>query len=407
MRRDVGDLRQCQANGLLDLVGQRVRRVERHVAGDLEVERHLGLPARPDHADVVDLTYTRHRQRSGQHPVVDAVGRPPRLHVHHHVAAGDRREHRRLDRIGGGVALRERGGRRDRDHDVREMPAGGMAHAEAVEADRRREGLDRRPGGPLGPIRRAIHQDVGVRLREASRGDEHQDRHEEGGQRVGLGVSGSGQQQSHQHRDRAGEIAGEVHRVCQERGTPVAAGGAQRHERPGDVDGDHDPDDRKGVPRRVDLDGGFVRQAPDGLDCDVDAHGTEDRPLGQRREMLGLAVPPGVGGVGRSPGDADGEERQQRRDQVGTGVDGLGDQPEAVGGEPGGELERDEAAGGDHRDECGASCGRHHRECSHVVRGYSYCRARITNLHERHTLRASGDSADARTGAPSRCDDGS
>ena len=47
--------------------------------------------------------------------------------------------------------------------------------------------------------------------------------------------------------------------------------------------------------------------------------------------MLGLAVSVGVRGVGRAAGDADGEERQQRGDEVGPGMDRLRNQAQAAG----------------------------------------------------------------------------
>ncbi len=80
----------------------------------------------------------------------------------------------------------------------------------------------------------------------------------------------------------------------------------------------------------------------------------EERRLGERREVLGLAVPVLVALVGRLRRDADREEGQQRGDEVGAGVDRLGDEAEAVRGEADRELQRDERAGGDDRDERGA-----------------------------------------------------
>ena len=64
--------------------------------------------------------------------------------------------------------------------------------------------------------------------------------------------------------------------------------------------------------------------------------------LGKRGEVLGLAVAVLVAPVGRLGGDADREEREQGRDEVGARVDRLGDQAEAVRGEADRELERDE-----------------------------------------------------------------
>src|SRR3954452_16955850 len=67
--------------------------------------------------------------------------------------------------------------------------------------------------------------------------------------------------------------------------------------------------------------------------------------------MLRLAVPVLVRHVRGADRNTDGEEREQRRNQIGSGVQRLGDQPEAVRRQAGAELERDEQDGRDHRDE--------------------------------------------------------
>jgi hypothetical protein len=53
-------------------------------------------------------------------------------------------------------------------------------------------------------------------------------------------------------------------------------------------------------------------------------------------------VPVLMGDVRGPYGDSDGEEREQRRDEIGAGVKRLRDEAEAVRGKAGGELERDE-----------------------------------------------------------------
>src|SRR5262249_35005318 len=56
---------------------------------------------------------------------------------------------------------------------------------------------------------------------------------------------------------------------------------------------------------------------------------------------------------------ADCEEGEQGRHEVGAGVERLGQQPQAVGGEAGGELERDERGSGHDRSERGSPPGAH------------------------------------------------
>ena len=63
-----------------------------------------------------------------------------------------------------------------------------------------------------------------------------------------------------------------------------------------------------------------------------------------------------VGGPSRNP---DGEERQQGSDQIGAGVQRLGDQAEAVRRKPDAQFQREERRGRDDRDERGSALRSH------------------------------------------------
>ena len=73
-----------------------------------------------------------------------------------------------------------------------------------------------------------------------------------------------------------------------------------------------------------------AREPRDRETGDDDADEREDGRLGERREVLRLAVPVLVPASAGPAGDADREERQQRRDEVGAGVERLGDEAEAA-----------------------------------------------------------------------------
>ncbi len=77
--------------------------------------------------------------------------------------------------------------------------------------------------------------------------------------------------------------------------------------------------------------------------------------------MLGLAVAELMRDVGGPRSDAHREVREQRCNEVGAGVRGLGDEAEAVRAEPGRELQQDERGGGRDRDERRAALRRHSR----------------------------------------------
>ena len=76
--------------------------------------------------------------------------------------------------------------------------------------------------------------------------------------------------------------------------------------------------------------------------ADRDAHEHEEGRLRERGEVLGLEMAVEVRRVRRLAREADREERQQRRDEVGAAVRRLGDEGEAPRCEAGRELDRDQ-----------------------------------------------------------------
>ena len=123
------------------------------------------------------------------------------------------------------------------------------------------------------------------------------------------------------------EVGAEVDSVRQQRRARVAPCGAVRDERPRDVDRDHDRMRRRTPTRRArhrarSSPPGARRRGPATTSGDED----QERSLGERGEMLCLAVAVEVPLVGRLHRDADREEREQRRDEVGARVGGLGDE---------------------------------------------------------------------------------
>jgi hypothetical protein len=135
--------------------------------------------------------------------------------------------------------------------------------------------------------------------------------------------------------------------VRAERRASIATGGPVRNDGAAEVDRDDDREDGERVPRRLDARRAEADEVGDGPPDDDEAGGDENRGLSERGEMLRLAVPVGVGDVGRSLGNPEREEGQQRRNEIGAGVDRLREQAEAVRGDAGDELDRDQAAGGE------------------------------------------------------------
>ena len=282
-----------------------------------------------------------------------------RLDVDDDVAAGQRVLELRLDPVGDRVALTDGRAGRDGDHDVGERAPRRLAQAQPGERDRRLDARDRGTRRRLGLRRRAIHQHVDVPPDQPAGGEEHERGDEERCDRVALRIAGRRGDETAEHRERPGEVAAEVDRVRAQRLAAVAARRAERDDRAGEVDREHDRHDDEEPPRRVDL--GLVapvsrvdRERRDG-DADEREHGR----LRQRGEMLGLPVPVLVPLVGGPAGDADREERQQRGDEVRPGVQRLRDEPQAAADETGAELERGEHRRRADRDERGSALRRH------------------------------------------------
>ena len=254
--------------------------------------------------------------------------------------------------------------RRDADHDVREVAPRGLAHAQAPELHARLQLLDRGERGPLGVGRHAIHEDVDVAAHEPVGRDQDQRRDEERRDRVSLRASRRGRAGA--RAERQSSQRGRWRSGARSRRARGCGSGARHEARPSP---DSRPRRSRSGRRRTRTRRGSRsarprRRAPraTGTRC------TGSRARGSPPPRARRGAPPcraRTGArVGRPPGDADREQRQQRRDEVGPGVDCLRDEAEAPAREPGGELQRDEHAGGDDRDECRAPLRAHARKAT-------------------------------------------
>ncbi len=88
-----------------------------------------------------------------------------------------------------------------------------------------------------------------------------------------------------------------------------------------------------------------VRQPPRRLEGDRQRHQQQERALGERRQVLGLAVAVVVLLVGRADRHPHREQREQRGHEVGARVDRLGHEGQRAGGQAGGQLDRHQERG--------------------------------------------------------------
>ena len=108
MRLHAGDLGHGGTDRRLELLGDRVRLVERQLARQLDVQRELGVAVDVDERDVVHLADVRDRERRCVRTlahVASSIGSTCTTTS----AFGSAPLDRGLDRVGGGVALADRG----------------------------------------------------------------------------------------------------------------------------------------------------------------------------------------------------------------------------------------------------------------------------------------------------------
>ena len=244
------------------------------------------------------------------------------------------------------MALADRRVRGDGDDDVGEALRARTPQAQPPQLHRRLEPGDCTTRYAFVVFGRAVHERIDVAARKAECGHDHESRDEQRRDRVAGREPERGRYEPGQHRQRPGEVAGEMKRVRQQRVAAVEPSPAERNHRAGPVDREDQGDRRERPPGRVDVDLDDVREAEDRHDRDEDADRGEKPGLGKRGEVLRLPMAVGMTAIRRTYRNRDGEERQQRGGEVRSRVRCLGEEAEARAREPRGQLDRDEETGG-------------------------------------------------------------
>ena len=275
---------------------------------------------------------------------------------------GSARCTRGLDAIGGGMTLSDAVRWRDADHDVGER-AGRAAwrSRKRTQLDRRLERHDRLSRGVLGVGRRAIHQHVDVAAHQPPGGDEHEHARRTGRRSSRPAGSRRGDTRPPSTASRADEVAAEVERVRARAPRSRSARGARggptcarasiaittrdcREDPPGRLDLALD----RSPPSRATASAATTRLTSASTDASASA-----------ARCSALPCPYWWPASAGRTGDADREEREQRGDEVGAGVQRLGDEAEAAAREPDAELEREQHDRRADRDERGSALRRH------------------------------------------------
>ena len=321
------------------------------------MEGDLGAAADLEHDDVVHLAHAGLAQR-GRIGALPHRLRFLRLDMDHHVGSGHGFLYRPLDGVRRRVPLLDRGAVRNPDDDVGEVAPGRPPHPEPAQLHSGLELLDRRERRLLRRRRRTVHEHVDVPLNHPGGCGEDEHADEERRDRVPLGVAGARGEQPDEDGERAREVAAEMEDVHGERRALVAACRPEGHVRSAHVHGDDDSDDTER--ERVDVHlVPALDKTEDRARRDDERGDDEDRGLGERAQVLRLAVPVRVADVGRPACDPDREEGQEGGDEVRSRVSRLREKAEAARVDSRHELERDEHERREHRDESGPTLGRH------------------------------------------------
>ena len=258
--------------------------------------RTWSVTARParvlEHGDVVRLDHAGHAQRRGGDALVrPLLGQGGGLDVHLHLARPSESRmacSTRSDRL---VHLLEPLEPGDADDDVGEALAAGLAHAHRAHLARRPAHVAHDPLDDAGQARRRpVHQRVDVAAAQPDGGDEHDRRDEDRGQRVAAG---------HARRGRAPRPRAPpgCRRSREPKCHAFAISAALRSRRPWRSDSVARTASTTSTNRmttndvRARVHGRAARAQPhDGLDGDPDRGAGQERRLGQRGQVLRLAV---------------------------------------------------------------------------------------------------------------------
>jgi hypothetical protein len=105
-----------------------VRLLERHLSRQLQVQRDLGASVGSQHGKIVDLAHLRHALRRRERALAESRLVLLGLDVDDDVALRQRFVKSGLDGVSRGVALADRGARRDADDDIGELLRPSLAH---------------------------------------------------------------------------------------------------------------------------------------------------------------------------------------------------------------------------------------------------------------------------------------
>ena len=219
------------------------------------MEAELGAALELQHADVVDLADLGDAERGGGRALAQVALGGARLDVHDDVGVRQLAADRLLDLVGGRVRLGEARVGADRDDEVDEVAAGGVAGAQPADlevAELGQRGADRL----LGVGVRAVHQHLDRLAGQPGGGDEDERGDDQRRDRVRAAARPRRRGQADEDRERAREVRGEVQRVGRQRRRVVAAGGALRDDGARGVDADHDREHEERPPGRLDVGAG-------------------------------------------------------------------------------------------------------------------------------------------------------
>ena len=281
----------------------------------------------------MDLPHGRHRRGRSVDELPD-VCLGARLDVHHDVAAGQSSLNGLLHRIRRRMTLPDAGRGRDADYHVGELAPSGLPHPQPAQLDAGAERGDRFARRGLRSGRGDVHQDVYVGADQPGGAGEDEHGDEERCHRVAVGMPGPHEQEA---RSRTATEPTRSLAKCSAFDASAALPVLRetRRERTARA-----ASTTITIPIVMATTGPGVHRprAPSPANCSI-ARKPMKRLARERNDAsasaarcAGLPVAVLVGDVGRPARDPEGEEREQRGDEVRPRMHRLGHEPEAVRG---------------------------------------------------------------------------
>ena len=258
------------------------------------------------------------------------------------------------------VDLLKIGGAGDADGRVHKIAIAGAAEANAIHLQNSRDAADGGHDFVLHALGRGVEKSVEGAAAELRADPEDYSGDGKAGEGVRVGepgkipaIAGPDKGDTEDDDDGAPDVGGKMKRVGFECFAGMTPGDGVERARAGEINGESDEKNEDGGEGGLNVDG-VEEEAIEGFIDDVDGGEEEQAGFDEGGEIFKFAVAVGVALVGRLIGNADGEKGDDGGDEVEAGVQGFGENAEAVCAKDEEGFKAEEKRGGTNTEKGGA-----------------------------------------------------